>query len=52
VPAALTISVTNVRAEQSDQDPHILGRMKTITEVKREGAPEDAPGAQSTVFPR
>ena len=52
-PSAGTISVTNVRAEQSDQDPLFLSKTKTITETRREDHDHDAGiGGGSAVFPR
>ncbi len=36
-----TVSVTNVRAEQPDQDPSFLSQTKTVTETRQEHPDSD-----------
>lgn len=52
VPNAGTLSLTNVKAEQADQDPFFMSQTKTITETRREHQDTDAVAGTSTIFPR
>jgi hypothetical protein len=51
-PTAGTLSLTNVKAEQADQDPFFMSQTKTITETKPEHQDQDAVAGSSTIFPR
>lgn len=49
----VTISITNVNAEQSDQDPYCMSQTRTATFTRTEHFDTDeAHGHRSTVYPR
>jgi hypothetical protein len=52
VPTAGTLSLTNVKAEQADQDPFFMSQTKTITETRSEHQDTDTVAGSSTIFPR
>jgi hypothetical protein len=51
-PMAGTLSLTNVKAEQADQDPFFMSKTKTFTETRQEQQDQDAVAGSSTIFPR
>lgn len=52
-PEAVTMSVTNVRAEHSDQDALTQNKTKTLTETRKEHQDFDNNlGGTTSIFPR
>lgn len=48
-----TLSLTNVKAETSDQDPFFLGKTQTMTKTRQEHHDQDGEAGETpAVFPR